>query len=86
MTACIPVAKMQRLNWPCAPEVGMMEPKIVQCPACKGPSVYATGNPYRPFCSERCKSLDFGAWASEAFRVPTPPASEDTLGNDPTLQ
>jgi endogenous inhibitor of DNA gyrase (YacG/DUF329 family) len=64
----------------------MMEPKIVQCPACKGASVYATGNPYRPFCSERCKSLDFGAWASEAFRMPAPPSSEDTLGSDPTLQ
>ena len=27
-------------------------------------------NPFRPFCSERCKNLDLGAWASESFRVP----------------
>jgi len=28
------------------------------------------GNPYRPFCSERCKLIDLGKWASEAFRLP----------------
>ncbi|MDR2113454.1 MAG: DNA gyrase inhibitor YacG, partial [Candidatus Accumulibacter sp.] len=28
-------------------------------------------NKYRPFCSERCKLIDLGAWASEAYRVPT---------------
>jgi endogenous inhibitor of DNA gyrase (YacG/DUF329 family) len=48
--------------------------KTVRCPACGGPSRYAPDNPYRPFCSERCKNLDLGAWASEEFRVPaTPP-------------
>ena len=25
---------------------------------------------YRPFCSERCKMMDLGAWATEAYRVP----------------
>jgi endogenous inhibitor of DNA gyrase (YacG/DUF329 family) len=44
--------------------------RTVRCPTCGGPSLYASDNPYRPFCSERCKNLDFGAWASEAFRVP----------------
>jgi endogenous inhibitor of DNA gyrase (YacG/DUF329 family) len=44
--------------------------KIVVCPNCGGDSVYAAFNAYRPFCSERCKSVDFTAWASEAFRVP----------------
>jgi len=43
--------------------------KIVPCPACKGDSLYATTNPYRPFCSARCKGLDLGAWASEEFRM-----------------
>jgi uncharacterized protein len=42
---------------------------IVRCPACSGPSVYAPENPYRPFCSARCKNHDFGAWASEGYRV-----------------
>jgi endogenous inhibitor of DNA gyrase (YacG/DUF329 family) len=26
-------------------------------------------NPWRPFCSERCKLLDLGAWASEKYRI-----------------
>jgi uncharacterized protein len=46
-----------------------MKPRIVTCPTCKGESVYAPENAYRPFCSRRCKNNDFGAWASEAFRV-----------------
>lgn len=29
------------------------------------------GNPYRPFCSERCKLIDLGAWASEDYRIAT---------------
>ena len=52
-------------------------PRIVRCPACGGDSVYAPGNPYRPFCSERCKNVDLGAWASEEFRVPEKPPLED---------
>ena len=51
--------------------------KIVTCPQCKGDSVYAPRNPYRPFCSERCKNLDLGAWASESFRVAAPEQMED---------
>jgi endogenous inhibitor of DNA gyrase (YacG/DUF329 family) len=43
---------------------------MVNCPQCKQAVLYSTSNPYRPFCSERCKQLDFGAWASESFRVP----------------
>lgn len=44
--------------------------RLVACPTCKGDSVYASSNPYRPFCSERCKNIDLGAWADEGFRVP----------------
>lgn len=51
--------------------------KIVTCPQCKGDSVHAPRNPYRPFCGERCKNLDLGAWASESFRVPAPEQFED---------
>lgn len=43
--------------------------RIVRCPTCGGDSVYATANPHRPFCSARCKNRDFGAWASEGYRV-----------------
>ena len=44
--------------------------RVVRCPGCGGPSVYAAGNIYRPFCSARCKNNDFGAWASEGYSVP----------------
>jgi endogenous inhibitor of DNA gyrase (YacG/DUF329 family) len=47
--------------------------RIVRCPGCGEDTVYSTANPYRPFCSERCKSGDFGAWASERYRVGAPP-------------
>lgn len=43
--------------------------RTLRCPACGGPSLYAPENRYRPFCSERCKLQDLGAWASENFRV-----------------
>jgi len=55
--------------------------KIVTCPQCKGDSVYAPTNPYRPFCGERCKNLDLGAWASESFRVPAPEQFEDDVSS-----
>jgi uncharacterized protein len=42
---------------------------IVRCPACAGDSIFSPSNPWRPFCSERCKQIDLGAWASEQFRV-----------------
>jgi uncharacterized protein len=39
-----------------------------KCPTCKRP-VEWQDNPHRPFCSERCKLLDFGHWADEDYRV-----------------
>jgi len=62
------------------------ETKIVRCPGCGGDSVYAPSNVFRPFCSERCKNNDFGAWASEAFRVPTEAPPDEAGFGDPRLQ
>lgn len=53
--------------------------KIVACPGCGGICVYAATNRYRPFCSERCKQIDLGAWASEQFTVPAKAPAEDFL-------
>jgi endogenous inhibitor of DNA gyrase (YacG/DUF329 family) len=58
-------------------------PRIIRCPGCGGDSVYAASNPFRPFCSERCRGADFGAWASEGYRVAAPPTSPD--GDDSEL-
>ena len=30
---------------------------------------WSSANPYRPFCSKRCKNIDLGAWADEDYRV-----------------
>jgi hypothetical protein len=42
---------------------------------------FSTENKFRPFCSERCKTIDLGDWASERYRVPAEepeaPGSED---------
>jgi endogenous inhibitor of DNA gyrase (YacG/DUF329 family) len=48
--------------------------------------VYAPSNPYRPFCSERCKKIDLGAWASESFRVLAEAPPDDQEFGDPKLQ
>jgi uncharacterized protein len=61
-------------------------PKIVVCPACKGKSIYAPSNPYRPFCSQRCKNIDLGAWASESFRMPADTPPDEDSYSDPKLQ
>ena len=42
----------------------------VKCPTCKRETEY-TGNEFRPFCSERCKLLDFGDWADGRFSLPS---------------
>jgi endogenous inhibitor of DNA gyrase (YacG/DUF329 family) len=44
--------------------------KIVSCPTCAKPVEWRPENAYRPFCSERCKLIDLGDWATEKFRVP----------------
>lgn len=43
---------------------------LVACPTCAAEVAWSTDNNYRPFCSERCKLIDLGAWANEDYRVP----------------
>jgi len=43
--------------------------KMIQCPTCGKTLVWDKANPYRPFCSERCKLIDLGEWASEKHRI-----------------
>lgn len=42
----------------------------VSCPQCGKEMLWDTRNPWRPFCSERCKLIDLGQWASESYRIP----------------
>jgi endogenous inhibitor of DNA gyrase (YacG/DUF329 family) len=41
----------------------------MNCPTCGKPAEWKD-NPYRPFCSERCKLVDLGRWVNEEYRVP----------------
>lgn len=40
----------------------------VQCPTCRAPVPWE-GNPCRPFCSERCRLIDLGAWVEGKYRI-----------------
>ncbi|HEX6018838.1 MAG TPA: DNA gyrase inhibitor YacG [Burkholderiaceae bacterium] len=59
-------------------------PPLVPCPTCSRRVAFSPANRWRPFCSERCRSIDLGAWASETFRVPAAltPASSDEIDPD----
>ena len=46
-----------------------MSPARVQCPTCQRDLDWETA-PFRPFCSERCRLIDLGAWLSEQRAIP----------------
>jgi endogenous inhibitor of DNA gyrase (YacG/DUF329 family) len=53
---------------------------IVPCPTCQRPVEWSNASPFRPFCSERCRLLDLGAWMSERRAIPgeeLPQSTED---------
>lgn len=54
----------------------------MKCPIC-GKPVEWKDNPFRPFCSERCKLLDLGRWVSEEYSVPGPPVPFDSADTPP---
>lgn len=45
--------------------------RTLRCPICKKP-VMAKGGPDFPFCSERCRSIDLGKWATGAYVISSP--------------
>jgi len=53
----------------------------MKCPICK--KDVEPGGPYAPFCSDRCRLIDLGNWASEKYRIPAPaePESRDESEN-----
>ena len=46
------------------------KPFIVACPTCKAPVRWTPDEKFKPFCSERCKLIDLGDWATEAHKIP----------------
>ena len=53
-----------------------MNLRHVKCPQCGAPVPWTPDSRWRPFCSQRCKLVDLGAWASERYRVATPEAPD----------
>ena len=54
----------------------MTNPRTVACPHCGAAVPWSPQSRWRPFCSERCKMIDFGGWASESYRVTTSDAPD----------
>ncbi len=45
----------------------------VRCPNCGKEVPWTPDQKWRPFCCERCKLIDLGAWADESHRIPGDP-------------
>ena len=56
--------------------------KAVPCPRCGTQKAYTPENRWRPFCSERCRVIDLGNWATEAYRVLQPPQEASDLPSE----
>ncbi|MCG2585301.1 DNA gyrase inhibitor YacG [Massilia sp. TS11] len=58
----------------------------VSCPTCGAKVEWTEAATYRPFCSERCKQIDLGAWAEEKYKIPgSAPTEADPEGEDERL-
>jgi endogenous inhibitor of DNA gyrase (YacG/DUF329 family) len=56
--------------------------KYVSCPQCGARVEWTQASAFRPFCSQRCRLIDLGAWASESYRVPlADPAGSDEIAD-----
>jgi endogenous inhibitor of DNA gyrase (YacG/DUF329 family) len=59
----------------------------VKCPTCQR-EIEWSASPYKPFCSERCRLIDLGAWLSEQRAIPgdvqSPPDGEESNVTDAT--
>ena len=43
--------------------------KIVKCPTCQKQVEWTESSTFRPFCSDRCRLIDLGDWASEKHAI-----------------
>ena len=56
-------------------------PRTFPCSLCGKPSTWQD-NEFRPFCSERCKMIDLGAWANDEYTLPTLDAPQADGGRE----
>ena len=57
-----------------------------KCPRCEKVVSRGKENQYRPFCSKRCKLIDFGTWANEENVISRPLKSEDFYEDESKFQ
>ena len=57
-------------------------PRIIPCPTCQTAVKWTAKNVFRPFCSERCKLIDFGEWAGEAHVIEGDASHQDIHSED----
>jgi len=55
-------------------------PVTVGCPACGRKTEFTPANRWRPFCSERCKMIDLGAWAAGRYVIGGEPVDPESPG------
>ncbi len=53
----------------------------VQCPTCRVDVIWHAASAFRPFCSDRCRLIDLGEWASESRRIPDTRPLEAGIGD-----
>ena len=58
--------------------------RSLRCPACK--NIVLKNEPEFPFCSERCRVLDLGKWASGAYVVASPILDADELIDSDSIE
>jgi hypothetical protein len=58
---------------------------VVKCPICTAPVEWSEASPWRPFCSERCRTIDLGEWAANRRSIPGQPAdsADDAPAGEP---
>lgn len=56
---------------------------VVPCPTCNRDVEWTSASRFRPFCSERCKNVDLGAWASEKYAIAAEPANDNESEEPP---
>ncbi|MCW8384721.1 DNA gyrase inhibitor YacG [Fluoribacter dumoffii] len=55
--------------------------KKIICPSCGKPNTWRPENRFKPFCSERCKLIDLGEWASENRKIPGKSVDPEFIGS-----
>ncbi len=57
---------------------------IVKCPTCRRDVEWSPASQFRPFCSDRCRLIDLGAWLTEQHKIPDESAAKASGPPDST--